>query len=240
MRPLAFLSLLLVLSSSAMAQGYRVFGRVTDTAGQPLPGATVLPRGSRSAAVTDANGRYNLPLRDPGEVAIRFTFIGYDPVIRKAVPTPEGTRLDVRLRAGVALNQAEVEADGTRTSPIQRIDPRVASRVPSVRGTVEDLLIQAPVNFTSELSSAYNVRGGSFDENLVYVNGIEVYRPFLVRAGQQEGLSFPNPDMIQSIRFSAGGFEAKYGDRMSSVLDIQYRRPQGFAGQVPGHDTLAP
>ena len=230
--PLGLLAVLLLLSLSGSAQTYRVFGRVIDGAGQPLPGATVLPQGSRSAAVTDADGRYDLPLRDPGEVAIRFTFIGFDPVTRKTIPTPEGTRLDVRLRAGVALNQAEVEADGTRTGPIQRIDPRVASRVPSVRGTVEDLLIQAPVNFTSELSSAYNVRGGSFDENLVYVNGIEVYRPFLVRAGQQEGLSFPNPDMIQSIRFSAGGFEAKYGDRMSSVLDIQYRRPQDFGGRA--------
>ncbi len=231
-RPLGLLAVLLLLSLSGSAQTYRVFGRVTDGAGQPLPGATVLPPGSRSATVTDADGSYDLPLRDPGEVAIRFTFIGFDPVTRKTIPTPEGTRLDVRLRAGVALNQAEVEADGTRTGPIQRIDPRVASRVPSVRGTVEDLLIQAPVNFTSELSSAYNVRGGSFDENLVYVNGIEVYRPFLVRAGQQEGLSFPNPDMIQSIRFSAGGFEAKYGDRMSSVLDIQYRRPQDFGGRA--------
>jgi len=213
-------------------QTYRVYGRVTDSRGLPLPGATVLPQGSRSAAVTDSDGRYDLPLRANREIAIRFSFIGYDAVTKTVVPSVQGTRLNVILRAGVALNQAEVEADGTRTSPVQKIDPRMASRVPSVRGTVEDLLIQAPVNFTSELSSAYNVRGGSFDENLVYVNGIEVYRPFLVRAGQQEGLSFPNPDMIQSIRFSAGGFESKYGDRMSSVLDINYRRPQGFAGRA--------
>ncbi len=213
-------------------QVYKVSGRVTDAMGMPLPGATVLPLGSRSATVTDQNGRYELLLREDREVSIRFSFIGYDAVTRKVVPTVDGARLDVILRAGVALNQAEVEADGTRTLPVQKIDPRIAARVPSVRGTVEDLLIQAPVNFTSELSSAYNVRGGSFDENLVYVNGIEVYRPFLVRAGQQEGLSFPNPDMIQSIRFSAGGFESKYGDRMSSVLDINYRRPQGFAGRA--------
>ena len=86
--------------------------------------------------------------------------------------------------------------------------------------------MQAPVNFTSELSSSYNVRGGSFDENLVYVNDIEVYRPFLTRAGQQEGLSFPNPDMVERINFSAGGFESKFGDKMSSVLDIHYRKPQ--------------
>lgn len=223
---------LLNVEMEPLVETYRVYGRVTDGQGAPLPGATVLPLGSRSAAVTDVNGRFELLLRDNAEVRIRFSFIGFDAVTRAVTPTVEGTRLDVILRAGVALQQAEVEADGTRSSPVQKIDPRIASRVPSVRGTVEDLLIQAPVNFTSELSSAYNVRGGSFDENLVYVNGIEVYRPFLVRAGQQEGLSFPNPDMIQSIRFSAGGFEAKYGDRMSSVLDIRYRRPQGFAGRA--------
>ncbi|MBO75279.1 MAG: TonB-dependent receptor, partial [Flavobacteriales bacterium] len=133
--------------------------------------------------------------------------------------------MDVRLSAGVALNTSEVVADGERTKPVQRINPKVAARIPSPRGTIEDLLIQAPVNFNSELSSGYNVRGGSFDENLVYVNDIEVYRPFLVRSGQQEGLSFPNPDMVESIEFSAGGFEAKYGDKMSSVLDIRYRKP---------------
>ena len=102
-RPLGLLVALLLLSLAGSAQTYRVFGRVTDAAGRPLPGATVLPQGSRSAAVTDVDGRFDLPLRDPGEVAIRFTFIGYDPLTRKAIPTPEGTRVDVRLRAGVAL-----------------------------------------------------------------------------------------------------------------------------------------
>ena len=96
--PLGLLAVLLLLSLSGSAQTYRVFGRVIDGAGQPLPGATVLPQGSRSAAVTDADGRYDLPLRDPGEVAIRFTFIGFAPVTRKTIPTPEGTRLDVRRR----------------------------------------------------------------------------------------------------------------------------------------------
>ena len=115
----------------------------------------------------------------------------------KSVPCPPqplaSQRIDVRLAAGVALNASEVVADGERTKPVQRINPKIAARIPSPRGTIEDLLIQAPVNFNSELSSGYNVRGGSFDENLVYVNDIEVYRPFLVRSGQQEGLSFPNP-----------------------------------------------
>lgn len=239
MRPLSLSHVLGLLLSffiaGVSAQSLTVSGIVSDPQGRPMPGTTVLPQGiSRSATVTDMDGGYTLHLRAAVPHDIQFSFVGYNSVTLAATPTKEGTLLNAVLSPGVALGQAEVEADGTRTQPMQRIEARIASRVPSVRGTVEDLLIQAPVNFTSELSSAYNVRGGSFDENLVYVNGIEVYRPFLVRAGQQEGLSFPNPDMIQSIRFSAGGFEAKYGDRMSSVLDIQYRRPTGFAARTTG------
>jgi hypothetical protein len=231
--PLLVFFLLTLGMASLSAQSFTVFGRVTDTQGRPMPGTTVVPQGiSRSAAITDMDGEYTLHLRTETPVEVAFTFVGYTPLARTVSPSTKGTRLDVMLTPGVALGHASVEADGSRREPLQRIEARIASRVPSVRGTVEDLLMQAPVNFTSELSSAYNVRGGSFDENLVYVNGIEVYRPFLVRAGQQEGLSFPNPDMIQSIRFSAGGFEAKYGDRMSSVLDIQYRRPQEFAART--------
>ncbi|MBK7944543.1 MAG: TonB-dependent receptor plug domain-containing protein [Flavobacteriales bacterium] len=116
---------------------------------------------------------------------------------------------------------------------VDRINPKLARFNPSPLGGVEALLGgQLGVVMRNELSSGYSVRGGNFDENLVYVNDIEVYRPFLVRAGQQEGLSFPNPDMIERITFSAGGFEARYGDKMSSVLDIKYRRPREFAGSA--------
>ncbi len=201
-------------------------GIVTNDNGMPLPGATVIPMDQQSAAVvTNNRGEYFLTLRS-GVWNVRFGFVGFE--ARDEVFILEaGDALvkNVRLRAGVSLNASEVIADGDRSAPVQRIDPKVATRIPSPRGTIEDLLIQAPVNFNSELSSGYNVRGGSFDENLVYVNDIEVYRPFLVRAGQQEGLSFPNPDMVESINFSAGGFEAKYGDKLSSVLDIRYRKP---------------
>jgi hypothetical protein len=152
--------------------------------------------------------------------------VGFEPEVRNLTCVgDQQRRLDIRMEAGVQLGNAEVIGEGGGGSDLRRIDPRVATRIPSPRGTIEDLLIQAPVNFNSELSSSYNVRGGSFDENLIVVNDVEVYRPFLVRAGQQEGLSFPNPDMVESIRFSGGGFEAKYGDKMSSVLDIRYRRP---------------
>ena len=122
-----------------------------------------------------------------------------------------------------------------RTIEITRIDPKLFFQLPTAGGSIEDLIkTQMGVTSNNELSSSYSVRGGNFDENLVYVNDIEVYRPFLVRSGQQEGLSFANPDMVSNINFSAGGFEAKYGDKMSSVLDITYRKPTKFGGAVSG------
>ena len=211
-------------------------GTVRNQSGQALPGATVIPLDQKSAAVvTSIDGTFELQLRANQSWNVRFGFVGFQTKeitveLRESFPTER----NITLIPGVAVKTSEVIADGERTGPIQRIDPKVAARIPSPRGTIEDLLIQAPVNFTSELSSGYNVRGGSFDENLVYVNDVEVYRPFLVRAGQQEGLSFPNPDMVESIEFSAGGFEAKYGDKMSSVLDIQYRKPSKAATRFTG------
>ena len=209
------------------AQSGTLSGRVLDATGGVLPGATVIPADfPRLARTTENDGTYRLELPAGRPLEVRFSFVGFEPVVRLiTLDAGENRTLDVRLRAGISLAASEVVADGERTEPVRRIDPRVAVRIPSPRGSIEDLLLQAPVNFTSELSSGYNVRGGSFDENLVYVNDIEVYRPFLVRAGQQEGLSFPNPDMVESITFSAGGFEAKYGDKLSSVLDIRYRKP---------------
>ncbi|HBE12405.1 MAG TPA: TonB-dependent receptor, partial [Flavobacteriales bacterium] len=218
----------------AQGETITIQGTVTNGRGAALPGATIIPlEQQRAAVVTDNDGSYTLELRQGTAWTLRFGFVGYTSQERTVPASATGIqRLDVRLTAGVALNASEVVADGERTKPVQRINPKVAARIPSPRGTIEDLLIQAPVNFTSELSSGYNVRGGSFDENLVYVNDIEVYRPFLVRSGQQEGLSFPNPDMVESIEFSAGGFEAKYGDKMSSVLDIRYRKPNASKTRI--------
>ena len=213
------------------AQQARITGIVTDESGMSLPGVYVRHLTDiKNVTSTDDEGRYSLDV-EPGTVVLIYSFVGKKQREETFRLSP-GAQVErnVVLRRSTDLGVAQVIADGTRTKPIQRIDPKVAGRIPSPRGSIEDLLLQAPVNFTSELSSSYNVRGGSFDENLVYVNDIQVYRPFLVRAGQQEGLSFPNADMVDNIYFSAGGFEAKYGDRMSSVLDITYRRPTEFAG----------
>ena len=118
-----------------------------------------------------------------------------------------------------------------RTNTFNRIDTKTITLIPSANAGIEDLIKTMPgVSSHNELSSTYSVRGGNYDENLVFVDDIEVYRPFLIRAGQQEGLSFLNPDLVSSILFSAGGFDARFGDKMSSVLDIKYKRPTSFAG----------
>ncbi|MEO6302988.1 MAG: Plug domain-containing protein, partial [Bacteroidia bacterium] len=133
------------------------------------------------------------------------------------------------------LTEVEVTDNQTRSVEVVRLDPLIFNQLPSPTGNIEDIIkTQMGVSSNNELSSGYSVRGGNFDENLVYVNDIEVYRPFLVRSGQQEGLSFANPNMVQNISFSAGGFEAKYGDKLSSVLDITYRKPLKFGGSASG------
>ena len=234
MRKLILLTITLLSVAFTFAQKATVTGTVYDDRGTSLPGAYIRDAKGTAATVTDSEGKYTIEL-DVGSVTIQFSFVG-----------AQSKSIDLRLMPGdrviknitllrrTDIQEVEIIESGDRNKPLQRLEPKVVNRIPSTRGTIEDLLLQAPVNFTSELSSSYNVRGGNFDENLVYVNDIQVYRPFLVRAGQQEGLSFPNPDMVDNIYFSAGGFEAKYGDRMSSVLDISYRKPQEFRGSFTG------
>ena len=182
------------------------------------------PRFGTSA---DINGKFNLQLPHSGPWTMKCSMVGFTTKeVQIEFDSSTNLFLNIILESTVKIGEAYVISQSEKNSTLRRIDPRVAAKIPTPRGTIEDVLLQAPVNFTSELSSSYNVRGGSFDENLVYVNDIEVYRPFLTRSGQQEGLSFPNPDMVDRINFSAGGFESKYGDKMSSVLDIHYRKPQ--------------
>ena len=124
------------------------------------------------------------------------------------------------------LDEVTVMEESDRSTTITRIDIKTLDMLPNASGNIESILATLPgVRTRNELSSQYSVRGGNYDENLVYVNDVEIHRPFLVRSSQQEGMSFPNPDMVSSIQFSAGGFESMYGDKMSSVLDIVYRRP---------------
>jgi hypothetical protein len=172
----------------------------------------------------DAGKKLTLVFYDANYTTLSYTFIAKPGQVLSFSPI-------LKFKDAAMLGEVEITDLKKRGSEMIRIDPRNFGQLPSVSGNLEDLLkTQMGVSSNNELSSGYSVRGGNFDENLVYVNDIEVYRPFLVRSGQQEGLSFANPNMVQNINFSAGGFEAKYGDKLSSVLDITYRKPLKFAG----------
>jgi len=227
---------LLLFSGSAAAQKATVVGTVRDQEGAEVPFATVEILPLRKLFVqTDLNGKYRIEVDANQDVVLGFNATSGKKVQRTVNLAPgEERTVNVVIESIVEVGTAEIVGRNETGGIIRRLDPKVQRYIPGPRDGIENVLIQAPVNFASELSSAYSVRGGSFDENMIYVNDIEVYRPFLVRAGEQEGLSFPNPDMVESIDFSAGGFEARYGDKMSSVLDIRYRTPREFGGMASG------
>ncbi len=210
-----------------------VTGKVKDERGKALELVNVAISGLPGGTSTDAKGRYKLTVPANTEVIIAFSFVGYQMEVEQINLSPgEEKQINKVLRRETTnLPQFEVQDDQIRTSNLQRIDPKLAFNVVSASDGISTLIKTQPgVASSNELSSQYSVRGGNFDENLVYVNDIEIYRPFLIRSGQQEGLSFVNSDLVSSLLFSAGGFDAKYGDKMSSVLDLQYRKPNEFGG----------
>lgn len=213
-----------------------VYGRITDTEGVPLGNITISILGAPQTPVYSMdNGTYEYTIPANKEVTIVFSSINYTQFQRK-VKLSKGERKQVShsMQFKNTIGVVEVSGEG-RYQSITRLDPVNVIHLPSSSQDFNAILFTLPgVSSRNELSSTYSVRGGNFDENLVYVNGVEIYRPFLTRSGQQEGLSFINPDMVSSVVFSAGGFEAKYGDKMSSVLDVQYRQPRKFAGTATG------
>ncbi len=233
---LTFLCLLLLSwigSGSLWAQQRtRIFGMVKDDTGQPIELATVRVTGQNALTMTNLKGEYSLWCQSTDSVRVVYSMIGYETRRRLLRSPADSVRLDVVLPLydRSTLGTAVVTGQGVQTGMVQRITKPDTKLAPSTTGNgVEEIIAtQAGVSTHNELSSQYNVRGGSFDENCVYLNGIEVYRPMLVRSGQQEGLSVINSDMVESIGFSSGGFEARYGDKMSSVLDITYKRPEVF------------
>lgn len=227
---------LTLASSKAEAQkSALVFGKVTDEAKQPLELVNVAVLGSPGGVTSAKDGTYELRVAAQKPLVIVYSFIGFESDTLKMMFRPdEKFRCDKTLKqVATLLPYLIVEDKALRNTSLNRIDPRAASMIPSASAGIESLVKTMPgVVSNNELSSQYSVRGGNYDENLVYVNDIEIYRPFLVRSGQQEGLSFLNSDLVSSVLFSAGGFDAKYGDKMSSVLDIRYKRPQEFAGSA--------
>ena len=228
------LSLLIILIASALscvAQTFTLRGRVTDDEGNPVEFASVTCPSQGRATVTSLQGQYQLTLLTADTVTVKFSMLGYRTKTR-VLHKPKGTQtLQITLSEQTnTLGEVSVTGQKIQSGQTQELSTKSLRSMPSTTGNAVEELIQsqAGVSTHSELSSQYNVRGGSFDENSVYINSVEVYRPFLVRSGQQEGLSIINPDMVERIGFSTGGFEAKYGDKMSSALDITYRRPKRF------------
>lgn len=226
------LILFLAFAGSAAAQKRcRIFGAIKDDKGAPIELASVRIQGQASTTISNLKGEYSLYCTSRDTVTVVFSMIGYETRKRTLSQPTDSVRLDVMLPPyGMSLGEAVATGQQAQTGTLQKIKPTDSKLAPSTTGNaVEELIAtQAGVSTHNELSSQYNVRGGSFDENCVYLNGVEIYRPMLVRSGQQEGLSIINSDMVESIGFSSGGFEARYGDRMSSVLDITYKRPEKF------------
>ena len=232
MRRIVIIHLLLaVVALTASAQSFVLQGRVIDEHNNPIELASVSCLKQGKATVTSLKGNYTLTLQSADSVAVRFSMIGYKSKTR-VLRNPKGRlSLTVVLYGDdTTLGEVQVEGQRIQSGQTQELKSKDMKMAPTAAGNAVEELIQsqAGVSTHSELSSQYNVRGGSFDENSVYINHVEVFRPFLVRSGQQEGLSIINPDMVERIGFSTGGFEAKYGDKMASALDITYKRPKRF------------
>ena len=222
---------MLLTTVGIQAQQFTLQGKVTDQNNNPVELATVSVWKQGKAVMTNLKGEFSMTLQSADSVEVKFSMIGYKTKTR-VLRNPRGkqTLLIQLFDESKELGEVVVTERIRQTGSTQRLDTKDMQNTPSVTGNAVEEMIQgqAGVSTHSELSSQYNVRGGSFDENSVYINNVEVYRPFLVRSGQQEGLSIINPDMVEQIGFSTGGFEAKYGDKMSSALDIQYKRPKKF------------
>lgn len=222
--------ILFFISYFSFSQTATIKGIILDENNKPLSGVNVIA--GDQGTLSNLNGTYALEIPSNREVTLVFSYVGYKNASLKINLTPNED-FEFNPKLSISIEQiGVVEIDvkkRKRVEGITSLSPETVRRIPGANAGVENVLTSLPgVNSNNELSTQYAVRGGNYDENLVYVNEIEVYRPFLIRSGQQEGLSFVNTDLTSSVDFSAGGFQAKYGDKLSSVLDITYRRPTGF------------
>jgi hypothetical protein len=213
-----------------------IYGSITDSIGRGIADVNIQVRNHNIIESSNDVGSYQIQVPAQKELELIFTYVGRSPYIIKVNPLNPGERINIPIQMsyGISLRTFVLteERDREKISMVS-IDPKKIEGLPNVSGSFESILKTLPgVTSNSELSSQYNVRGGNYDENLIYVNDIEIYRPFLPRSGQQEGLSFIHTELVQNVKFSAGGFEARYGDKMSSVLDIKYKDPTKFAAST--------
>jgi len=227
---LTFSVLWMFCCPSVLAEGtVTISGYVMDSQSHALELANITDLKGLKSTFTDEKGFYSLELPKTDTVLLRYSCLSYQTATRIIPAEMKTLRVNVTLgSSGKTLNEVTVRGQQRQTNSLETLDATKIRLLPDATGgSIEALLVTfAGVSSNNELSSQYSVRGGNYDENLVYVNGIEVYRPLLIRAGQQEGLSFVNPEMVKEVKFSAGGFDARFGDKMSSVLDIQYKKPE--------------
>lgn len=227
-----YLLLFLFGLNSAFSQTATVQGIIFDEDTNTISFANIST--SRSGTVSNSNGFYSLNVPSNETIELKISYVGFKPIsLRLKLKANQVEELNFVLKTNVEqIGEVILQNEGrARIEGVTTISPETVRKIPGANAGVENILKTLPgVNSNNELSTQYSVRGGNFDENLVYVNDIEIYRPFLIRSGQQEGLSFVNTDLVRNIDFSAGGFKARYGDKISSVLDIEYRRPVGFGG----------
>lgn len=230
-KTIIFQIICLLVTVTASAQTFTLQGRVTDENNDPIEFASVSCLKQGKMTMTSLKGEYSMQLHSADSVVIKFSMIGYKAKTR-ILRHPRGKQtLQIVLHSDEnQLGEVTVTGKKIETGQMEDISKDHLKSLPSASGNAVEELIQsqAGVSTHSELSSQYNVRGGSFDENSVYIDNVEIYRPFLVRSGQQEGISVINPDMVEKISFSTGGYEARYGDKMSSALNIKYRKPKKF------------
>lgn len=230
-KTIIFQIICLLVTVTASAQTFTLHGRVTDENNDPIEFASVSCLKQGKMTMTSLKGEYSMQLHSADSVVIKFSMIGYKAKTR-ILRRPRGKQtLQIVLHSDEnLLGEVTITGKKIETGQMEDISKDHLKSLPSASGNAVEELIQsqAGVSTHSELSSQYNVRGGSFDENSVYIDNVEIYRPFLVRSGQQEGISVINPDMVEKISFSTGGYEARYGDKMSSALNIKYRKPKKF------------
>ncbi|MES2648368.1 MAG: carboxypeptidase-like regulatory domain-containing protein [Bacteroidota bacterium] len=225
---------LLLIANVANSQTATISGRVENEKGVPLAGVSVTILGRQNGTPTNDSGRFSLQVRANRAVALIFTSAGYNQKQHNLYLNPGETEtITIVLEQGTSSlqNVTITSRKARQETGLVQINPKLALENPAPIGGIENLL-KVFVNSRSELSSQYEVRGGNYDENLVYVNDFEVFRPYLVRSGQQEGLSFINPELARNVNFYNGGFQAKYGDKMSSVLEVAYKQPKAFHGSA--------
>ena len=227
---------MLLMSQAVLADDFILKGKVIDEESNALELVTVSCMEQGKVTMTNLQGEFSLTLHSADSVEVRFSMIGYAPR-KRLFRRPKGKMtVQIVMQPMEALKEVTITERRRQTTTTEQLDIENAKHSPSTTSNAVEELIQqqAGVSTHNEMSSQYNVRGGSFDENAVYINNVEVYRPLLVRSGQQEGLSIINPDMVEKVGFSSGGFSAKYGDKMSSALDITYKRPKAFEASAMG------